>query len=324
MAKFLNVAWDAPTEPEVQPYLEESKWSDMDNPVVRDLAKLLSSRCTTPREYAITVWNWIVENIIFVYEGPKRVMQVLWDMEANCMNRSNLQMSLLRLCKIPARMSYTKYYKPYASCCLPPSIIEALPVNSITHNSCAVYLDGKWIEADVVFDRWLVPYTWQWNGYTSMICVPPDLVNYHVGYSQSVLVDELNKAFKDMGATKKWCVENIDPYTRFMRSLWKDRLRQAMEDVMGKEVSDNWALYCAQRSAPQLRQYYPQEAPHGKWHGPRKEPDVWNPIEDAIVQPKTIEEDRTELIYGPFRTNEMVKKERKRWGVPAATAAAGS
>lgn len=311
MAKPLNVPWESPSDPALQPFLEDTKWIDMDNLVVRDLAKLLCSRCKTPREYAITVWNWIVENIMFVYEPPKRVVQVLYDMDANCMNRSNLQMALMRLGRIPARMTYTKYYKPYASCCLPPSIIEALPVNSITHNSCAVNLDGEWIEADVVFDRWMVPYTWQWNGYTSMICMPPDLAQYVVGYSASMLVDELNEAFKGMGATKKWCVENIDPYTRFMRSLWKDRQRMAMEDVMGKEVSDNWALYLATRSAPQLQQPYPKDKPHGYWHGPRKEPDAWSPIEGAITKPKSIDEDRTPGVFGPFRSKELVLQERK-------------
>lgn len=272
-----NTEWEAPKAPELQEYLKPTEYGDMDNPVVMELAQWLVKGCKTPREYAIKLWDWIVDNIKFCYEPPKPTIEVLRSRDANCFNRSNLQMSLLRLCGVPARMSYTRYWKKMAGIVVNPIIVDQLPITSILHNSAAVYLNGRWIEADLWPDRKILPYDVQWNGNDDLVILAPDYVYGVVGYTPRVLVKELDDGFKGMQATKKWCSDNLDPYAEFVRSLPRKQQREHYENVIGKAASDNWALHIHLRSATFDKTEINDMKP---------KPDVWHPSEPLIVHHK--------------------------------------
>jgi len=245
-----NIAWEVPSDLSLKEFLEPTEYSDMENPIVRDLALTLARNTEHPRELAVKSWNFIVDQIMFCYEPPKPVLKVIQERTANCFNRTNLQISILRLNGIPARYTYDIYYNKFAGVVVPPSIIGGMPMNAIIHQSPEVYLDGRWIQCDQWADRGVIPYTYQWNGVDDLSLLPPDYIWENLGYSAGILLEPLKAQFKGGGITKKFCVENIDPYTDFVRNLPYEEKVSVYEGVIGKEYADNFAHYLYMRAAP--------------------------------------------------------------------------
>ncbi len=245
-----DIAWEVPSDPSLKEFLEPTEYSDMDNPLVRDLALSLARNAEHPRTVAVKVWNYIVDEIKWCYEPPKPVLKVIQEKTGNCFNRTNLHASLLRINGIPARYTYEQVYSKFAGIAIPPSIIERLPVNAIVHATPEVYIDGRWIQCDQWADRDLIPYLYQWNGVDDLYGLPPDYVWKNLGYSPGILLEPLKAQFKNAGITKKFCVENVDPYTDFVRNLPYEEKVSVYESILGEEYADNFARYLYIKAVP--------------------------------------------------------------------------
>jgi len=242
-----NIAWEVPNDPSLKEFLEPTTYGDMENPLIQEMASKIIRGAETPKEAAIKIWNFMVDEIRWCYEPPKPVARVLIESEGNCFNKTNLQLSLLRFNGIPARYTYDLFYSKFAGIVVTPVLIKH---KSIVHTSAEIYIDGRWIQSDAWLDREVLPYRHQWNGKDDLCVVAPDYIWKNLGYTQGILLNELNEQFGGAGRTKESCHESVDPYTDWVRKLSKDEQVTHYEDILGKEYTENFGRYLYLRSVP--------------------------------------------------------------------------
>jgi len=245
-----EIRWKTPDEPSLREYLEPTTCTNMDEPVIKDLARSLARNVKTPQELALKVWNYIVDEIKWCYEPPKENIKVLSEKSGNCFNRTNLHITLLRINGIPARFTYDLVYARFVGITIPPTIVEELPVNAIVHNSPEIYINDQWIQCDQWADRPLIPYPYQWNGEDKLCTLPPDYHWKNLGFSHEILIEPLMAQFKNAGITKKFCTERVDPYTEFVRNLNTDEKKELYEGILGKEPAENFAHHLYHKANP--------------------------------------------------------------------------
>ncbi len=274
------VPWEAPDRKEFDRYFTDTPFNDSKKDEVLDLAEKLAKGVNEPRELAVNIWNWVVDNLKLCYEPPKSAVETIEEKEGNCFNRTNLQVILYRLNKIPARFTYTLCYRDYPKIFVPPDLVDQLPVNAFIHNTIEIYIDGKWIEADPFFDRPMLPFDYQWYAYDSFNLVVPDHVYANLGHTPNMLKDTLLTQFRNIGVTKAFCQKNIDPYTESVRNMSREEKWEHLEKIWGKPYLENFARHVYLKSCPYRRWRVPWDV-----EDPRKgEPSRWL-IEDEIENP---------------------------------------
>jgi hypothetical protein len=240
-----NVPWEAPDDPELQQYLEPSKpynLSMYDDPKVREFTEWFLRKSKTPKELAVKVWEWAKDNVVWVYEPPKPVWEMMETKEANCMNRSNLFITQCRLCKIPARFRFFKYYHDlnYGPD-WPVEVVEMTPINVIIHISCEAYIGDDWVDFDNWDDRHYKPFPHEHNGRNEDLLLVPEQDFTNMGQAPHLIADTLNGQFKANDFTKENCQKLIDPYSEFLRSLSDKDMNTLFRQFYGDERNASFA-----------------------------------------------------------------------------------
>ncbi|MCK4788768.1 MAG: transglutaminase family protein, partial [Desulfobacteraceae bacterium] len=240
-----NVPWEAPDDPELQQFLEPSKpykYGQYDDPKVREFTEAMLRRSKTPGECAVKFWQWAKDNVVWVYEPPKPVWEMIEIKEANCMNRSNLFVTQCRLCKIPARFRFFKYYHDlnYGPD-WPVEIVEMTPINAIVHISVEAYIDDDWVDFDNWDDRHYKPFPQEHNGRNETLVLVPEQDMANMGQAPHLIADVLNETFEANDFTKENCQKMIDPYSEFLRSLSDKDMNMLFRQFYGDERNASFA-----------------------------------------------------------------------------------
>lgn len=240
-----NVPWEAPDDPELQQYLEPSKpynLSMYDDPKIREFTEYFLRRSKTQREVAVKFWQWMKDNVVWVYEPPKPVWEMIEIHEANCMNRSNFFITQCRLCKIPARFRFFKYYHDlnYGPD-WPVEIVEYTPINVIIHISVEAYIEDDWVDFDNWDDRHYKPFCQEHNGRNEMLVLVPEQVFTNMGQGPHLIADVLYEQFASNDFTKEHCQMWIDPYSEFLRSLSDADMNMLFKQFYGDERNVSFA-----------------------------------------------------------------------------------
>jgi len=151
--KTIGVPWDAPTG--MDEYLQVTCLVDLDVPAVRDTAARLMQCAATPREAAISIYNFCRDEVKFGYNLRDAISasEVLRDGYGQCNTKSVLLVTLLRAASIPARFHLARVDKAVQWGVMPPLAYRFVP-DSVTHTWVEVYLDDRWIVLEgVIMDR---------------------------------------------------------------------------------------------------------------------------------------------------------------------------
>lgn len=240
-----NVPWEAPDDPELQQYLEPVKpyiYSMYDDPKLREFTAEMLEGCNTPAEFALKVWRWKKNNLLWVYEPPRPVMEIIECKEANCMNRANLWVTMCRLCKVPARFKFFKYYLDWChGSCFPVEIAEQMPINTIIHISVEAFIGKDWVDFDDWDDHWYQPCAYDHNAKSNMVIIAQDDMLQCMGQQKDLIADVLNQQFKAAGMTKMGCAQMFDPFAEWGRSLSDADYCMSFRQWLGDERTANLA-----------------------------------------------------------------------------------
>jgi hypothetical protein len=243
-----NIPWEAPDDPELQPYLEPVKPYDLsmyDDPKLREFTKWFLRRSKTPKEFATTVWRWKKNNLLWVYEPPRPVWEIVESKEANCMNRATLFVTMCRLCKIPTRYKFFKYYIDWChGYCFPVEISEQMPINTIIHISVESFIGKDWVDFDDWDDFWYMPCPYDHNAKSNMVIIGQEEMIRCMGTQKDLISEVLYEQFKAGGLTKMICQQMIDPFSEWQRSLSDADYCMTFRQFEGDERAANVARLC--------------------------------------------------------------------------------
>lgn len=239
----IKVPWTPPTNPELQQYLKPTDYVDPTHPKIRRLAAELSKGCRTPREAAVNIFYYIVNDVKWEMEPVKSDIETLEQKSGNCFNRANLQISMLRALGIPARYHFVKTGLKLLRAIIPIKEWEKLYEKQkwTIHQSAEVYLGGRWINCDAAIDQDLIPYPYRWNGYGDLLLVVPWFILGYVGSPAVLPVEEINKRFDERGFTFEHCQKNISPFTQSLREMSDEELAKHYKKYIGKRDGDSVA-----------------------------------------------------------------------------------
>lgn len=133
-------------------YLSATKVCDVDSPDIKMQAYLLTKKICSEKQKAIEIFNFVRDKIKYRFDYPyTKASETLKKGYGNCFNKANLQIALLRSCGIYSGYKVYLIKKEVFFPIVPKEIYELINQPTV-HVSCAVFLNGKWIEADTTID----------------------------------------------------------------------------------------------------------------------------------------------------------------------------
>ena len=227
-------------------FLTETSYCDCSDASIKQVSLRTVKNCTGEKEKAIALFHFVRDNIKYGFD--------YWNIKASetlakgygmCTNKSNLLISMLRSCDIPAgygilRVNAKEYFGPI----MLPFFKSRVSENSVHIYSC-VYLNKKWVKCDPSTDLELsrktssFNYTTQlveWDGeHDAMDRIAPHHIIEDRGISPNI-DDMLNKKPKKFTRST---LKLANLYLEFLRTH-KDVFRSA-EEIEQKFM--NWVSH---------------------------------------------------------------------------------
>ncbi len=175
---------------DIKDFLQETKFCNFSDKSIQDLAKGIAKNCKNDREFAVSAFYWVRDNILYrVGVWQRKATETLIEKEGACTNKANLLVALLRLRGIPAgygvmKVHGRKYLGPIAG----PMFKKFIGKIS-THVYAVVFLDGKWIKCDSSDDKEFCENTHYFN--------PTTRLTEWDGFKEAILNLDKNDIIKD-------------------------------------------------------------------------------------------------------------------------------
>ncbi|MCM8818653.1 MAG: transglutaminase family protein [Candidatus Omnitrophica bacterium] len=133
-------------------YLSSTKVCDVDSPDIKIKAYFLTKKSYSEKQKAIDIFNFVRDTIKYRFDYPyTKASETLKKGYGNCFNKTNLQIALLRTCGIYSGYKVYLIKKEVFLPIVPEEIYQFINQPTI-HTSCAIYLEGRWIEVDPTID----------------------------------------------------------------------------------------------------------------------------------------------------------------------------
>ena len=162
---------------------------DWDNPDILRKAKEIRDKSNSQKETALNIFFFVRDEIVFsINDAKSKASQTLKRGTGECATKTNLHVALLRASGIPARFHLSKCKSEALKGIIPELLYKRMP-EIASHFWPEVYLSGKWIACEGLFDRELfnglqerklldrnlIPII-DWDGENSLILLEPWLV----------------------------------------------------------------------------------------------------------------------------------------------------
>jgi len=144
--------WSPPAD--MDEYLRASALCDVDSPAIKKAAAEIAKDADDEVAAAVAVFYFVRDEIEFALTPfGKKASVVLAERRGFCVSSATLQVALLRAVGIPARFHMAAAKKEVLKGLLPTAVYLALPPGISPHAWCEVYLNGRWLAAEAVYDR---------------------------------------------------------------------------------------------------------------------------------------------------------------------------
>jgi hypothetical protein len=181
-----------------QNFVKETKFCDFSNKEIKKLADKLAENCKDDREFAISAFYWVRDNILYrVGLWQRKASETLKEKKGTCTNKANLLVALLRARNISAGYGIMKVHgQRYFGPVIIPMLQSGVAKIS-THIFCCIYISGKWVKVDPADDKEL-------SDKTSYFNEPSELVEW------DGKTDALQKIDPDHIIKTNYPIANID------------------------------------------------------------------------------------------------------------------
>ncbi|MFC1987150.1 transglutaminase family protein [Chloroflexota bacterium] len=181
---------------QISKYLKSTSLCDSDSAEIKKKARELTKRTKTPKGAALKIFYFVRDEIPYSFNFTDvKASQTLRTMLGFSLQKTNLQIALLRAAGIPTKYRRVRYKKQLLRGIIPSLLYMVLPeVNP--HVWCECYLSGKWISCEAMLDKALVESMTQrgfaaasqiatidWDGANDLVVVKPWIVEDFGAYS---------------------------------------------------------------------------------------------------------------------------------------------
>jgi len=170
-------------------YLKPMFLCDSDSIEIKEKAHELTKHVRTPKGAALRIFHFVRDEIPFSLDFTDvKASQTLRTRLGFCLQKTNLQVALLRAAGIPARYHRVTCKKQMLRGIISSLLYLFLP-EVIAHSWCECYLSDKWVSCEAVLDKALVEgmtekglalvnqiSTIEWDGANDLIVVKPWVV----------------------------------------------------------------------------------------------------------------------------------------------------
>lgn len=181
-------------------YLIATEYCDADARPIQELARTLTRGCRDDRHRAITVFEWVQDEIPYriFHNWSQKASETLAIRGGACTNKANLYAALMRALGIPAgfhvlSVNGKRYFGPVWI-----AMLGRLCSETSVHIHPAVYLEGRWVKCDPTDDIGLTKGTAHVN--------PPSERVVFDGYRDARLNLDPAHVYEHSG-----CLPHIDP-----------------------------------------------------------------------------------------------------------------
>ncbi len=177
--------WQSPGG--VDEYLKPTELCDCDNEELKRSAKEIIGDVETPKEAALKIFSFVRDGVLWKMDNiDVKASKTLKKRGGACVNKTNLQVALLRAVDIPARYHQANLKKEWLKPLISGFMFNRLPEIVWFHPWCECYLSERWIACEALFDEALykamlqegvvteeqVP-TIDWDGENDLVVMTP-------------------------------------------------------------------------------------------------------------------------------------------------------
>ena len=146
------MSWDPPVG--LDEFLSSSEICDCENPRIDETAKKITEEASSPGEAAEKIFLYVRDKVLFGLDNfDLKASETLRKGYGQCVNKANLQVALLRSIHIPARYHRVVLSRDCLKGLVPNITFNSIPKRIWWHPYCEVYLEGKWIACETLFDK---------------------------------------------------------------------------------------------------------------------------------------------------------------------------
>lgn len=179
------MAWQPPKG--MDEYLRPTELCDCDNGELQRKAKEVIKDAETPKEAALKIFSFVRDGIPWNADLPDtKASATLKKRRGDCVNKTNLQVALLRAVRIPARYHQSKIRREWLKDVVSSFLYNRIPDTIWYSPHCECYLSERWVACDSLLDRPLheamlkaglvtekqIP-TIDWDGEKSLVVLTP-------------------------------------------------------------------------------------------------------------------------------------------------------
>lgn len=135
-------------------YLCPTELCDFDNKVIKTEARRIAGGIVDPKEAAVKIFYFVRDQIPYGLDRfDVKASDTLGNRVGTCVQKTNLQVALLRACGIPARYHHVVLSQDILKGILADVVYRAIPGEISFHPWCECYLSGNWIACESLFDQ---------------------------------------------------------------------------------------------------------------------------------------------------------------------------
>ncbi len=139
----------------VSQYLKPTEMCDWKHPDILRKANEIKGKPKTQQETALSIFYYVRDEIVFsINDSKTKASQTLKKGFGECATKTNLHIALLRASGIPARFHLSKCESSSLNGIVPDWLSSRMP-DVASHFWPEVYLSGKWIACEGLFDKGL-------------------------------------------------------------------------------------------------------------------------------------------------------------------------
>ncbi len=179
------MSWQPPEG--VNEYLKATELCDCDNAELQRKAKELVKGAETPKNAALKIFYFVRDGIPWSLDHcDTKASVTLKKRWGDCVNKTSLQVALLRATGIPARYHQGRIKREWVKRIVTRFMYNRIPEIIWFHSWCECYLTKRWVACDSIFDEALfkamlnedlvtreqIPSI-DWDGENSLIVMKP-------------------------------------------------------------------------------------------------------------------------------------------------------
>lgn len=135
-------------------FLRPTELCDTENIEIKKRAQALAKDAATPREAAISVFDFVRDQIQFGFNHfDSKASETMRGRIGFCVTKANLQAALLRAAGIPARYHQVIVSRESLKSLVPNFFYKKVPERIPYHTWCECHLSGKWVVCESLFDK---------------------------------------------------------------------------------------------------------------------------------------------------------------------------